>query len=1612
MPESAEEPDRTGSLVRALIAEFDSALGSPERAAGVCRALGEPGPIPAALLPELGPLLARRAGPVALPLFELLAAAADAAPEPWPWLRALAAARDPALARRGLELAAEAARTGRLVLTAGEAEELARTADPVRPVFAEPPVLDLLAAVLAGRGDPDRRIRARFAAARDPALRLLLARVLDRGGGPAPPEAAPPLLGKRAAEALAPYLAYTRAGYADLAGLAARPGQDPPCLAPLLRAEAAIGEARLREAVAALGWGAVSLGLTAETLVPVRVDGSFPFFVPPADAPILDALGRTETGEPVILVTAHGGDPAPAPAGEGRDRVARFRALNLVHAELLASFLDLAPLDADGVRRILGGMDRAAAEFTALFAEFTDEASVLPAHYAGLRGRVVELLEREGAGAPLSPELTRLVQRFEEPRTVAEAGSLHGLKRYLHQRGLRLGFRLVDPGRSTSRTVTLLMLAEGRRAEPLRPIRYADFEPESVEIGAIPHPVRIAARAHARQLLAGRREFPDLRVFCYGNEVHYYFSFGAHPALLRVDFSPPHRGGMVDLEYYGVSKSELADHPNPALDAVRAFFRRLGFDVAVESTRVHARYDKERTADLGDLCAHAGAALRLVPHLMDLDWTVGDLDLSPAAREAVTGAWADRFARWGALPIEETLTADRRGISLGTVETAAGRRELRWDGEGAYRDRFGPGPSRERLARLDPVLVAAGLDPGERGQGGGEPLGQLALEAEVLEPLHAAPRSGPAIHEAVRFAELLAGPREAIADAIAVAGGLAPVERLLRFRATGGVNGHPVERARLPLRDRALPVFVLREPGGKPALARVEGAGDARAVLRLLRESGYVAAEETPPAFPAGDPEALRAAFRRENPHPHPRRAPGEVVLEAVPAAPGRATGPVRFGTAGRAPAELAGAVLVADALRPEDAPYLFRATAVVSTGGGTLSHAGLLAAQFGKPAVLVPGCWRRGADAPPALALAVLSWTGSETVVAGSRVSVRRHLREHEHLLREGDLVTVDAGEGELRVLGQDPEALALHEELRRLVESGSGGEPGDPARMLSRRGERLRARHQLERLLGRLGNPALARHAVRELLDEPSAGASGRDALFRTLLANPAVQESARATAAEVVGELERRGDALRERARARIPTARTAYEVVALHAGAARVERLLDSARAALGGPDPGRTERRDPGAANLPGPAAASRRDPGAAARDRLAVLRAEAWAELVERGEDDPRARHRLRRVERTGAALGEPPGPETAAVRERTARRDVALRTHCRNRMVLRAAECGFALHPAIGWKAANLGEMERLAGGGLTPPWFVLTQRAFTAVLASPPPPAGQGAVSLAAAIRNVLENSRLDPEEQARRIRVLLETVELPPALARETADAYAALGAAPGPFVAVRSSAREEDTESAARAGEFDTFLYVRGGESLIEHVKRAWSGLWTARAIHRRRREPDTIPPGGGIVVQRIVDARVSGVLQTVNVAGGEPGELVLNAGLGLGEGVVSGLVAADRATVDKASIGAGALRFRYVTADKRERVVFDAGAGRGTVREETLYHQRLRPALEYVELWELVNRAASLEADYGYPLDLEFALEGSRLWILQVRPVAAGDPGTVPGPAGDRSLARC
>jgi hypothetical protein len=252
----------------------------------------------------------------------------------------------------------------------------------------------------------------------------------------------------------------------------------------------------------------------------------------------------------------------------------------------------------------------------------------------------------------------------------------------------------------------------------------------------MPPAVRVAAEAFGRQLLHRQRIPSHVRVFCYGHEVHYFARFRNHPAFIRIDYSPPLRGGMIDLQYVGVSNYDLDVHPCLTLDAVRHLFERLDFIVEADSTSIHARYDKERAVTLDQLHHRASLLFALVPYLMDLDWTIGSLALCADAKALVARAWADFFQRAGVLPYRQFMTRDRSGILMGIEPGADGEREVPWPGTAPYRDRFcapvEPGVAAAIGARLEVLGLRpqAALQPPDLD-------GQLRAESSVLRPLRA-----------------------------------------------------------------------------------------------------------------------------------------------------------------------------------------------------------------------------------------------------------------------------------------------------------------------------------------------------------------------------------------------------------------------------------------------------------------------------------------------------------------------------------------------------------------------------------------------------------------------------------------------------------------------------------------------------------------------------------------------------------------------------------------------------------------------------------------------------------------------------------------------------------
>jgi pyruvate,water dikinase len=269
-------------------------------------------------------------------------------------------------------------------------------------------------------------------------------------------------------------------------------------------------------------------------------------------------------------------------------------------------------------------------------------------------------------------------------------------------------------------------------------------------------------------------------------------------------------------------------------------------------------------------------------------------------------------------------------------------------------------------------------------------------------------------------------------------------------------------------------------------------------------------------------------------------------------------------------------------------------------------------------------------------------------------------------------------------------------------------------------------------------------------------------------------------------------------------------------------------------------------------------------------------------------------------------------------------------------RYVVPFAELGVDDVAAVGGKGANLGELTR--AGFPVPPGFAVTTEAHEAGLTE----------EVAAAIE-----------------------------------DAYSRLGDVP---VAVRSSAVAEDTPDASFAGMQDTYLWLRGIDAVLDGVRRCWASYWNPEAVAYR--EEHGVAAGGmGVAVQTMVDARVAGVMFTLNPVSGDPSTVAIDASWGLGVGVVGGEVTPDSFLVSKVTREV----VRSELGSKEVEVVVD-DARAGTVAREVETERRSRLCLGTTELGRLAELGRRVERHYGRHMDTEWAIDrNGELWLLQARP---------------------
>ena len=327
---------------------------------------------------------------------------------------------------------------------------------------------------------------------------------------------------------------------------------------------------------------------------------------------------------------------------------------------------------------------------------------------------------------------------------------------------------------------------------------------------------------------------------------------------------------------------------------------------------------------------------------------------------------------------------------------------------------------------------------------------------------------------------------------------------------------------------------------------------------------------------------------------------------------------------------------------------------------------------------------------------------------------------------------------------------------------------------------------------------------------------------------------------------------------------------------------------------------------------------------------------------------------------------------------------------------------------PLVGGKNASLGEMYReLAGQGVSVPnGFAITAEAYRDMLDK----AGAWG-RLHELLDGIDADDVADLARRAQQARDLVYAAALPEALQQQILAAFQRLTQEYGEdlTVAVRSSATAEDLPTASFAGQQDTYLNIRGGQSLLDACKRCFASLFTDRAIHYRIDQGfDHFKVSLSIGVMKMVrsDLAASGVMFSLDTESGFQDAVFITAAYGLGENVVQGAVDPDEFYVHKPTFAQGYRSvLRRSLGAKKIKMVYSDGRTREPIRNiATASNERSQFCIDDQDVLTLADYALKIEQHYGRPMDMEWAKDGldGRLYIVQARPetVASQRGGTL------------
>ncbi len=308
---------------------------------------------------------------------------------------------------------------------------------------------------------------------------------------------------------------------------------------------------------------------------------------------------------------------------------------------------------------------------------------------------------------------------------------------------------------------------------------------------------------------------------------------------------------------------------------------------------------------------------------------------------------------------------------------------------------------------------------------------------------------------------------------------------------------------------------------------------------------------------------------------------------------------------------------------------------------------------------------------------------------------------------------------------------------------------------------------------------------------------------------------------------------------------------------------------------------------------------------------------------------------------------------------------------------------------PTVGGKSSNLGEMMRV--GMPVPEGFAITTEAYEQFMQK------TGASSEIAkyldSFPKGLEGTT-QFQEASRSIRQIIEAKEIPRDIEDSIASHYERLCEKCGTGnlpVAVRSSGVAEDSAGSSFAGQFDSFLNVTGKAKLLQKTRECWSSQFTTPAISYRAKQK-LLSTGApmSVAVQRMTHARSAGVCFTSHPITGDTSKIVLEGNWGLGESIVQGMVIPDKFIIEKATL---TLMEKKVSL-KEKLIEF---SDKGVVTADVPMEKRQLPCLSNEEALRVAELAKQLEAHYGMPQDMEWAIDETlsfpnNIFLVQTRPI--------------------